>query len=511
MAWIHEPGDQASFRCCEYWDHVGHLPFYKELGLERSDHSKTIPIAWHMDGVKVYKTHKAYVYSFSSLIRKGPSLDTKCLLLLVRDGDLVKPHTHNDIGILIGYIMKVLQTGKFPSTNERGEPFKTGSREATRAEQPFAGGWKCAFSAFKADLEARVMVHQLARNWAADSICEHCLASKTTDFSYGDFTDNAAYLDVMFDHHQFLLLNPPHRQSTWTNVRGWDKDRNLDVSHLKNKFCLDRFFLIRLYPKFVFPKSCPKFPTSESCPKSPTSKDMLHCLHQGVAPIAIASLITHHFEDQAPDLTLAGLNDHLASTAWQHYQVWKQDKREVVVPTSSRFSGQKFGREKWVEYPELSSCYKGAMVKYMIFWASAFLTAVLETNDNAASRKRAYCSYCLAQFQFLQEVHGPFLSLDVAKEMCHWGRSFLIFYQDLAVQARHQCPNRKMYKVVPKFHSLLHVCLNLPVTRRNPRYDHLYMDEDFMKHISKIACRCHPLTMHKVTLQRYRALIELCM
>ena len=175
--------------------------------MERSDHHRTIPLAWHMDGVKVYKTHKAYVYSFSSLIRKGPSLDTKCLTLLVRDGDLVKPHTHNDIGILIGYIMKVLSTGNFPTTNERGEPFKGGTLEASRAGQPFAGGWRCAFAAFKADLEARV-VHQLTRNWASDSICEHCLASKNEEFSYGDFSDNAAYLECMFDHNQFLMLNP---------------------------------------------------------------------------------------------------------------------------------------------------------------------------------------------------------------------------------------------------------------------------------------------------------------
>lgn len=242
----------------------------------------------------------------------------------------------------------------------------------------------------------------------------------------------------------------------------------------------------------------------------PVSKDMLHCVHQGVAPIAIASLITHHFEDRTPDLTIAALSHELTSIAWPHYQTWKSTKREVVVPTSSKFTGQKFGREKWVEFPELASCYKGAMVKYLIFWASAFLTDVLEWCDNTGTRKRAYAAYCLAQFQFLQETNGPFLTEDVAKDMCHWGRSFLLFYQDLATEAREKFPNRRMYKVVPKFHSLLHICSKLPTALRNPRYDHLYMDEDFMKHISKIASRCHPLTMNMVTLKRYRALIELC-
>lgn len=245
--------------------------------------------------------------------------------------------------------------------------------------------------------------------------------------------------------------------------------------------------------------------------RDPLSKDMLHCVHQGVAPLAIASLITHHFEDLDGSLTIAGLDAALTSQAWPHYQQWKNDRREVVAPTSSKFSSKKFGRSTWVEYPELASCYKGAMVKYMIFWASAFLTEALQTNDTPRARKRAYCSYCLAYFQFLQEIQGPFLPQDVADDMCYWGRTFLLFYQDLAVEARLQHPNRKMYKVVPKFHSLLHMCLNLRITRRNPRYDHLYMDEDFMKHISRIASRTHPNTMDKVVLHRYRAMIELCM
>ena len=128
-------------RCRQFWEHVKHLPFYDELGLESVDHKRTIPLAWHMDGVKVYKTHKAYVYSCSSLIRRGPSLDTKVLVLLIRDGDLVKPHTHNSIGKLVAYIMGVLRTGNFPLVDHEGIPFKPGQPEWEKAGTPFAWGW----------------------------------------------------------------------------------------------------------------------------------------------------------------------------------------------------------------------------------------------------------------------------------------------------------------------------------------------------------------------------------
>ena len=95
---------------------------------------------------------------------------------------------------------------------------------------------------------------------------------------------------------------------------------------------------------------------------------MLHCVHQGVASIAIASLITHHFEASGDCDTLATLDVALKTIAWPHYQAWKHRKRECIVPTSSQFDGKRLSRDSWQSFPELASIYKGAMVKYLIFW-----------------------------------------------------------------------------------------------------------------------------------------------
>ena len=226
FTWIHDPVEEASHRCAEYWNRASNLPFYKKLDIK--DPNKTIPLSWHMDGVKVYKTHKVWAYSHSSAIRKGPSIDTKAMFLLFRDSDMVKPHTHDAVAKLIAYCMDVLQSGVFPYNDCEGNPFPATSKQAQRAGSYFAGGWCAAFACFKADLEGRVLAHKLVRNWASDSICEHCLASKLPQFSYGDFTDAAAYWECMFTHDQFLMLNPPGKTSAWVNVRGWDITRNLD-------------------------------------------------------------------------------------------------------------------------------------------------------------------------------------------------------------------------------------------------------------------------------------------
>lgn len=234
---------------------------------------------------------------------------------------------------------------------------------------------------------------------------------------------------------------------------------------------------------------------------------MLHTVHQGVALHALASLVTHHYEELHPTITIAQLSEKLSSEAWAHYKRWCQGKS--VVSRTSSFTGLRFGRENWQSYPELSSCYKGAMVKYLIFWVSEFLKEKSPEINSELSALRAHCAWSLARFQYLQETNGPWLSEETAEEMCDMGRTFLLFYQKLAFESRVANPGRKMYKLVPKLHCLLHLCIFTRDTGRNPRYDHLYMEEDFMKHVGRICGKCHPSTMDMVSLYRYRTLVEL--
>ena len=216
--------------CEEYWKHVAHLPFYKDLQIEEEDWDHCIPKSWHVDGVKIYKSQKAWVYSLAACTRKGPSVATKLLFLLFRETEMAKPATHDDVGHIISYVMEVLRSGAFPHKQWDGADWEPGSLQAQRAGLPYAGGWIACFASFKADLEARALVHKMVRHWACNSICEHCLASKLSPLTFGDFTDNAAYLRFMLTHEEFLELNPPERQSSWTAVRGWTKDRNVEDS-----------------------------------------------------------------------------------------------------------------------------------------------------------------------------------------------------------------------------------------------------------------------------------------
>ena len=228
LNWIADDPNQAADRNIEYWNHCESLEFFAQLQLNPDQYGSCVPVFFHTDGVKIYKNQKAWVYSISSACRKGPSMSTKLVFILVRDAMVVKSKTHDAIGRLAGYIMDTLMTGQFPTRDCEGNPFPPGTQSAERAGQNFAGGYCMAFAGFKGDWEARVIVHKLKRSYRSTFIYEHCMASYKEDFTFADFRPTARSQAIRFSHNEFLMLNPMNDQSAWTSVKGWTKDRNLE-------------------------------------------------------------------------------------------------------------------------------------------------------------------------------------------------------------------------------------------------------------------------------------------
>ena len=229
--WISDDPRTASSRVRDYWTHCEHLEFFDGLHLQPEEYGSTVPLFFHTDGVKIYKNQKAWVYSLSSACRKGSSTTTKFVFVLFRDNMAIKNKTHDSVGHLVGYMVDTMMTGRFPLVDYLGNPFEPGSLDSMRAGRPFAEGWKLAFAGFKGDWEARVVVHKMSRYYRTTYICEHCMASYKDDFTFGDFNAGAASQTLRFNHREFLALNPQNDQSSWTCVKGWTKDRNLEETY----------------------------------------------------------------------------------------------------------------------------------------------------------------------------------------------------------------------------------------------------------------------------------------
>ena len=128
FGWVADEQNTASARCEDYWNHCTHLDFYARLQLEANQHRTTVPVFFHADGVRTYKAQKAWIYSFSSACRKGPSTKNKTCAVGNR---VIKDKTHDAIGKLMGYITSTMQSGQFPDRQPDGSPFAEGSLEAS--------------------------------------------------------------------------------------------------------------------------------------------------------------------------------------------------------------------------------------------------------------------------------------------------------------------------------------------------------------------------------------------
>ena len=187
-------------------------------------------------------------------------------------------------------------------------------------------------------------------------------------------------------------------------------------------------------------------------------------LHQGVACCVIPALVCSHLEEKhGPALTLKQLDTLLQTDVWKHYKAWC---RAAKVPgCGHRFTLTRFGRETWGTRPELQSCYKAYTVKMLIYWVHAFLHDVQA--ETAGGINLVCVSYALAKMQFDFDMSGPFLTDAMKNNAVRMGRSFLLFYQKLC--SENHGKERCNFKVVPKFHSFLHLLLYVERTSRNPR------------------------------------------
>ena len=177
-------------------------------------------------------------------------------------------------------------------------------------------------------------------------------------------------------------------------------------------------------------------------------------------------------------MTLKDLQRALQTDVWMHYKKWCREN--AVAACGHRFSLVRFGKEAWNHAPELASCYKAYTVKHMIYWTHAYLV------ERMPARHDLTCaSYSMAKMQFNMDVSGPFFQEDIKQDTVLMGRSFLMFYQRLAVQ--NAGSSRKNFKIIPKHHSLLHLLLYVGRTARNPRRfgsDFEDMSDWFVNHVN---------------------------
>ena len=153
------------------------------------------------------------------------------------------------------------------------------------------------------------------------------------------------------------------------------------------------------------------------------------------------------------------------------------------------------------EYPMLKA--KGADVATVLPWLLH-----LARNPEAEGcgtwpcAKSATAVWAANEFLLLYMTAGIFLTAEQS-DQSKMGMLFLRMYLTLSSAAL--ILEIKLWKVRPKLHMLHHVFLNWawPQCRRNPHNDSTWMDEDYVKKVTRVGKKTHVSTTSLRVLQRY--------
>ena len=154
----------------EFWE----LPFLRDhvqkVELGPAEFHRTCPIAFHEDAVPALR---ATIWSwFSAVAPFGNPWDTRHAIAVLPT-TRISDATRQEIVQIMAWGLQTLKQGIWPSTNHKGEFWKTHTQNVRRAGLAIQLGGRFCF--WKGDMEAS---HQAARYFRCNDFCEWCMASR---------------------------------------------------------------------------------------------------------------------------------------------------------------------------------------------------------------------------------------------------------------------------------------------------------------------------------------------
>ena len=150
------------------------------------------------------------------------------------------------------------------------------------------------------------------------------------------------------------------------------------------------------------------------------------------------------------------------------------------------------------EYPELSSKFKAATVKTMLFYL-AHRYCHWDGGDEMG-RVLAVTSWALVTFIWQLDEEGLLLPPSCQDDCYALGRLFMRGYGALRHQALEQ--NLLLWRIRPKHHAMDHIIEDVKLGL-NPARSSCFKDEDFLGKFKYTSAKCHGRTVQHRGLERY--------
>ena len=311
----------------------------------------------------------------------------------------------------------------------------------------------------KADRKARKEVHGFRRAYQCTYVCDRCLACKTSakksvqELNFANMSRTAPWRATQFSHEDYVAQE-------------------------------------RVCSPFV---QVPGFRLETAW------SDMMHDMYLGVAGDAIANSLVEIWEY---GLLRSNNGEPYAEpiAAFKHVQLDMQMwfRQRGLSPPPHQFNLAVLGRNSYQNPPELSSKFKAAQVKQLVPWLADFAGRFAHVGYR--HQVRATLLWSLARYIQVLDEAGRWMQDDEIASAMSAGELFLDCFSELAALALQA--NEALWKIRPKLHYMCHSVADL-ASGWNCRFDHCFMDEDFVGKMASLGRQCHRRTASLRILQRY--------
>ena len=183
-----------------WWDRASEVDdsWYQQHPVIRSqpDPLRRVPVGIHGDDAGMRGSESILVVTWGSVVKKGPTLDTRLLFSMLKQREIEKDVTMDQFYNVLRWSFEHLASGKFPTRDHNGIPFSEDYdiRRFRQRDKWLAGGYVGAWAEMRGDWKWLRETLHLQNHYGANYLCHLCRAHRhITRLLFTNFDSDAAY------------------------------------------------------------------------------------------------------------------------------------------------------------------------------------------------------------------------------------------------------------------------------------------------------------------------------
>jgi len=395
---------------------------------ERLDLERSIPCSIHGDGAPTTKTEGLFTISWSSMLGKGTTKDTRHVFTVIQKSD-IGPNTLDVLFQRLAWSFNALAAGCMPQRDWKG------LRTTDQPGRLLAQGWRPIAICLRGDWEFFVQVCGFPCCTAVPNMCWICMASPDGELRWTRGDEGAPWRGTLKSHEVYLAM----LRAMGVRVPG--------VFHIRS---------LRL---------------------EGVLGDSMHTIDMGVSAHLCGNVMHEVMEaNRGWGSTKADRVATLGDKLKAYYSRTKEKHRIAGKLTCQRI-------KKPGDWPKFLG--KAADTRRLVYFA-----AELAKEHNSRSEhdmvRQAACD-ALVRILDVMEAEPRFLSPAARQQLIRLSRAFMAAWAKLSTEALQK--GQRAWKMTPKFHLMQHILEHQSWI--NPRFTWAYADEDLQRILKDVALSCH--------------------